>query len=178
MLRSRSAFLAGACAVALSAGSLAYAKPVGSLSCTGSSSSVQFNVSYFTFGIEQTLNIGSQSSGAGAGKATFQPLEVHAALSAFQPLVLPTAEGQAFQSCALTVTQKDGTTTEFDFNLVAIKSLTVAASSSAEGGNPAQYTDVQFEFGAVKVKSSGGNDDGGTGGTPPVGWNITTNTQS
>ncbi len=156
---------------------MAYAKPVGSLSCTGSSSSVQFNVSYFTFGLTQALNIGSQSGGAGAGKVTAQPLEVHAALTAFQPLVLPTAQGEPFQSCVLTVSDRDGSTTEFDFTLVAIQSLTVAASSSAENGNPARYTDIQFEYGAVKVKSSGGADDGGTGGTPPAGWNITTNQQ-
>ncbi len=176
-MKSRSAFLAAVCGFALSAGSFAYAKPVGSFSCTGSSSSVQFNVSYFTFGLVQTPNIGSQSSGAGAGKVTSQPLEVHAALSAFQPLILPTAQGEPFKTCSLMVSEKDGTTTEFDFSEVAVHSLTVAASSSAQDGNPAKYTDVQLEYGAVKVKSSGGADDGGTGGTPPVGWNITTNTQ-
>ncbi|MGB6193614.1 MAG: type VI secretion system tube protein Hcp [Terracidiphilus sp.] len=176
-MKSRSSLLAAITTFALSAGSMASAKPVGSLSCTGSSSSVQFNVSYFTFGLTQSLNIGSQSGGAGAGKVTFQPLEVHAALTAFQPLVLPTAQGQHFQSCSLIVSDRDGSTTEFDFNEVAIESLTVAASSSAENGNPARYTDIQFEYGAVKVKSSGGADDGGTGGTPPAGWNQITNTQ-
>jgi bacteriocin-like protein len=32
-----------------------------------------FEVKDFSFDIEQTLNIGSQSSGAGAGKVTFNP---------------------------------------------------------------------------------------------------------
>jgi hypothetical protein len=177
-MKSRSAFLAGACAVALSAGSFAYAKPVATFSCTGSTNAVSFNVSYFTFGLEQTLNIGSQSSGAGAGKVQFSPLELHAALSAFQPLVLPTAQGQAFDNCSLVMTEKDGSSTEFDFKLVAVNSLTVAASSSAQDGNPAKYTDIKLEYGAVTVKSSGGADDGGTGGSlPPAGWNITTNQQ-
>ena len=32
-----------------------------------------FEVEDYSFDIEQTLNIGSQSSGAGAGKVTFNP---------------------------------------------------------------------------------------------------------
>jgi hypothetical protein len=35
--------------------------------------SALFEVNEFSFDIEQTLNIGSQSSGAGAGKVTFNP---------------------------------------------------------------------------------------------------------
>ena len=35
-----------------------------------------FEVASFSFDIEQTLNIGSQSSGAGAGKVTFNPFTV------------------------------------------------------------------------------------------------------
>lgn len=177
-MKSRNAVLAGVCALALSAGPLAHAKPVGSFSCTGSSNAVSFNVSYFTFGLDQTLNIGSQSGGAGAGKVTFQPLELHAALTAFQPLVLPTAQGQPFDTCALVLNERDGSSTEFDFKLVAISSLTVEASSSAQDGNPAKYTEIKMAYGAVKVKSSGGADDGGTGGTlPPSGWNVVTNQQ-
>ena len=36
-------------------------------------SSGLFEVEDYSFDIEQTLNIGSQSSGAGAGKVTFNP---------------------------------------------------------------------------------------------------------
>ena len=35
--------------------------------------SVHFEVTDYSFDIEQVLNIGSQSSGAGAGKVTFNP---------------------------------------------------------------------------------------------------------
>jgi len=35
-----------------------------------------FEVEDFSFDIEQTLNIGSQSSGAGAGKVTFNPFSI------------------------------------------------------------------------------------------------------
>lgn len=35
-----------------------------------------FEIEDFSFDIEQTLNIGSQSTGAGAGKVTFNPFSV------------------------------------------------------------------------------------------------------
>jgi type VI secretion system Hcp family effector len=35
-----------------------------------------FEIEDFSFDIEQTLNIGSQSSGAGAGKVTFNPFQI------------------------------------------------------------------------------------------------------
>jgi hypothetical protein len=35
-----------------------------------------FEVSDYSFDIEQVLNIGSQSSGAGAGKVTFNPFSI------------------------------------------------------------------------------------------------------
>lgn len=171
---SRCALRAGVCALAVCFSSLAFARPVGTLTCTSSTDQVKFNVSYFTFGVAQPLNIGSQSSGAGAGKVTFQPLEVHASLSTFGSLVDAASNGVAFQSCALTTRFSDGTQSEFDFKLVAISSLTASASRFPDRDDAARYTDIQFEYGAVQVKSSGGDDDGGTGATPP-GWNRITN---
>jgi hypothetical protein len=188
-MKSRGAFLAGVCALVVSATSFAHAKPVGTLSCSGSAGSVKFNVSFFTFGLDQSQNIGSQSGGAGAGKVQFQPLEVHAALSTFATLA--PALNKPFESCKLTAKENDGSQTEFEFKLVAITALTAAASQAPQDGDPARFTDVQLEYGAVEVKSAGGSDDGGTtpggwnrinnnnggdGSGTPVTWNQTTNT--
>jgi hypothetical protein len=172
---SRRPLQAGVCALAACLSSLAFAKPVGTLTCASSAGQIKFNVSYFTFGLTQPLNIGSQSSGAGAGKVTFQPLEVHAALSTFGSLVDSASTGAAFQTCVLATKLGDGTQAEFEFKLVAIASLTASASRFPDREDTARYTDVQFEYGAVEVKSSGSEDDGGTGTTLPPGWNITTN---
>jgi hypothetical protein len=40
---------------------------------TSPKGSALFEINDFSFDIEQVLNIGSQSSGAGAGKVTFNP---------------------------------------------------------------------------------------------------------
>jgi len=163
----------GISALALCCPSIALARPVGTLSCTGSTSQVKFNVSYFDFGLTNPADSGSQSSGAGAGKVTFKPLEVHAALSTFASLAEAAANGTAFQSCTLTTTFNDGSQTEFEFRLLLISSLTAEASMPAQANEPARFTDVQFQYGAVEVKTTGGSDDGGTG--PASGWNVITN---
>jgi hypothetical protein len=140
----------------------ANAAPVGSLSCTTNTGDITFKVSFFTFGLTQTLNIGTSSGGTGAGKATFQPLEVHAALSTFATLLVPAVQGVAMQNCMLTTAMSDGSTTTFEFKPVAIKALTVVAEKTGTTETPAQYTDVQFEYLDVLVKTTGGTDDGGT----------------
>ncbi len=148
----------------------ANAAPVGSLSCTTSNSGdIKFNVSFFTFGLTQTANIGTGTSGGGAGKATYQPLEVHAALSTFAMLLVPAVQGSVMQNCMLTTAMPDGSTTTFEFKPVVIKVLTVVAERTGTTETPAQYTDVQFEYADVLVKTTGGTDDGGI--SPAVSWN-------
>ncbi|HEY2472164.1 MAG TPA: type VI secretion system tube protein Hcp [Terracidiphilus sp.] len=161
----------GISAFALCCASIASAKSVGTLACTGSNSQVKFNVSFFDFGITNSTDIGSQSSGSGAGKIVLKPLEVHAALSTFASLTEAAASGTAFQSCTLTTAFNDGSQTQFEFRMIIISSLTAVASMPAQENEPARYTDVQFEYGAIEVKTNSGLDDGGT--TPlPAGWNV------
>lgn len=45
----------------------------GAAKATGTAKGGVFEVEDYSFDIEQVLNIGSQSSGAGAGKVTFNP---------------------------------------------------------------------------------------------------------
>ena len=168
-------FTVAVCALALGS-SVAYARPVGTLTCSSSSAGqLKFNVSYFNFGVQNALDIGSQSGGAGAGKVTFSPLEVHASLSTFASLMTPASEGTPFQSCLLSTTLGDGSRTEFEFKLVAIKSLNAVASMAAQGNDAARYTDVNFIYGAIEVRSTGSADDGGTSTTTSGGWNQVTN---
>lgn len=152
----------------------AHAVPLGTLTCSTSTDEVKFNVSYFAFGLANANTIGSSSSGAGAGKVTFQPLEVHAALSTFGSLVSTASDGTHLESCTLATRLADGTRATFVFKLLAIQSLTAVASTTGNHSDPAQYTDIQFLYGAVQVTGAGGTDDGGTTVLPP-GWNQVTN---
>jgi Type VI secretion system effector, Hcp len=175
MKSSHCLFCVSALAV-LCAAQLAHATPVGSLTCSTATAESKFNVSYFSFGVETPATTGSSSSGAGAGKVTFKPFEVHAALSTFDTLFVPASSGTHIESCTLTTTFPDGAQATFVFRDVFIESLTAFATMTGNANDPARYTDVQFEYGSVEVKTAGGSDDGGT--TVPPGWNRITNSSA
>jgi len=145
---------------------------VGQLTCTSSASTITANLSYYDFGFANTLNIGSSSSGAGAGKVTFSPLEVHTSLINFLPFFKAVTTGATFSSCTL-ATKTGGNSIDYTFRLVAVSSVdAIARSPRAPNNQPAAYLDVKMAFGAVEVTTSGGDDDGGNEG----GWNQVTNT--
>src|SRR5271165_1703753 len=61
-----------------------------------------FEVEDFSFDIEQTLNIGSQSTGAGAGKVTFNPFSVTRKTDQSSPTFFQMAcSGTAFKMVTL-----------------------------------------------------------------------------
>ena len=154
----------------------ANAVPVGTIACSTSTEEIKFNVSYFTFGVATPMSAGSSTGGAGAGKVTLQPLDVHAALSTFGSLVQPATTGEHIASCTLTTALPDGAPATFVFKELAIQSLTAVASMTGNRTDPARFTDVQLVYAAVEVKGAGGTDDGGT--TVPPGWNIITNSSN
>jgi hypothetical protein len=171
--KSFTSFLGLAALTALCLAQNANAAPVGSLSCSESNGNdIKFNVSYFTFGITDTVNLGTGTTGGGAGKITLQPLAVHAALSTFAMLEGPAADGAHFSNCTLTTTLSDGATATFVFKPVIITSLTAVGEKTGTNETPAQYTDVQFAYAQLEVKTSGGTDDGGT--TPATSTNKIT----
>jgi type VI secretion system secreted protein Hcp len=146
-----------------------------------------FEIDDFSFDIEQVLNIGSQSSGAGAGKVTFNPFQVTRKTDRLSPrLFTMCCAGQHFKQVSLylrragggaggatsTSTQTSGTTfLRFDFALVAVKTI----SWSGSDGDEACKEEVTFEYGALQVRYVQQGSDGKpmtTADANPVGsWN-------
>src|SRR3954451_9579978 len=61
-----------------------------------------FEIEDFSFDIEQTLNIGSQSTGAGAGKVTFNPFSITRKIDKSSPTFFQMAcSGTAFKQVVL-----------------------------------------------------------------------------
>ncbi len=56
-----------------------------------------FEVDDYSFDIEQVLSIGSQSTGAGAGKVTFNPFSVSGRRRSFAPGTLEMLSGTPLQ---------------------------------------------------------------------------------
>lgn len=143
-----------------------------------------FEVEDFSFDIEQTLNIGSQSSGAGAGKITFNPFSITRKIDKASPTFFQMAcSGTAFQVVSLVLRKSSGAGAgnndtsgvaflRFDFRLVAVKTI----SWSHDDESPKET--VTFEYGALAIQYGQQDTNGAVGTTYPIiqkGWNRVKN---
>jgi len=119
----------------------------------------QIAVDAFSFDVEQTLNIGSQSSGAGAGKITFNPFMIKKHYDTSSPKLFQAAcVGQAFPSATFSIVKtgsgsKDGTSAPkpyivVSFGLIAVKTITLQTIDAY----PVEI--IAFEYGEVNFQYS------------------------
>lgn len=105
----------------------------------------------YSFDIEQTLNIGSQSTGAGAGKVTFNPLTITKRVDVnSSTLFSMCCSGTVFKYLDLILVEAGkapGVFTAYSFGLVAIKTISHAGDSSDETG----LETVGFEYGQLSI---------------------------
>ncbi len=141
-----------------------------------------FEIEDYSFDIEQTLNIGSQSSGAGAGKVTFNPFSITRKIDCASPILFNMAcSGTAFQQVILALRKSAGAGAgstssgviflRFDFRLVAVKTI----SWSHDDESPKET--VTFEYGAMVIRYCQQNANGTLQPVVPGGWNRVTNKQ-
>lgn len=111
-----------------------------------------FEVEDYSFDIEQTLGIGSQSTGAGAGKVTFNPFSITRKVDKSSPIFFQNAcSGKAFKSVYLGMRKSAGNDATgafflvFQFKLVAVKTVGWAHDDEA----PKET--VTFEYGGLIV---------------------------
>jgi type VI protein secretion system component Hcp len=141
-----------------------------------------FEIEDYSFDIEQTLNIGSQSSGAGAGKVTFNPFSITRKIDCASPILFNMAcSGTAFQQVILALRKSAGAGAgsfssgviflRFDFRLVAVKTI----SWSHDDESPKET--VTFEYGAMVIRYCQQNSDGSLQGAVSGGWNRVMNKQ-
>ncbi len=135
-----------------------------------------FEVEDYSFDIEQTLNIGSQSSGAGAGKVTFNPFRITRKTDKASPIFFRMAcSGTAFQTVVLILRKSAGGTTagqaflKFTFKLVAVKAISYAHSDEAPKES------VTFEYGGLVIEYWQQKPDGSMGMKVVDGWNRVKN---
>jgi hypothetical protein len=146
----------------------ARAAPVAQMSCSSGAQTLTFNVSYFDLGATQTA--GSGSSGAGAGKITFQPLVVHTSFAPFQSLFAAAEGGSHFENCTLTTKNSTGEVIEFLLKLVSVKQVDAIAQSATADSARTAYTEVNFEYGTIQVTSPGTDADDGGSSPANDGW--------
>jgi type VI secretion system secreted protein Hcp len=137
-----------------------------------------FEVEDFSFDVEQTLNIGDQSSGAGAGKVTFNPFSITRKIDKASPLLFQMAcSGTPFETVVLALGNTAGGAASgvifvrFDFKLVAVKTI----SWSYHSESPKEQ--VTFEYGGLQVRYSQQNPNGTLADPIAGGWNRVLNVQ-
>jgi type VI secretion system secreted protein Hcp len=131
-----------------------------------------FEIEDYAFDVEQTLNIGSQSSGAGAGKITFNPFSITRKIDKASPTLFQmSCSGKAFQTVVLLLRKAAGGATgavgflTFTFKLVAIKTISWAYAPE----EPREK--VSFEYGGLVIEYFQQKPDGTIGVAVLGGWN-------
>jgi type VI secretion system secreted protein Hcp len=142
-----------------------------------------FEVKEFSFGIENTLNISSASTGAGAGKADFKEFTVKKQTDKASPILASTCgKGGHYQLVQLRL-RKSGAKgsgsagdvyLSYDFKLVAVKSIEWSGSS----GDDVPEETIVFEYGALKIGYKPQNKDGTLGTLVERSWNKVTNSDN
>jgi type VI secretion system Hcp family effector len=136
-----------------------------------------FEVEDWNFDVEQTLNIGSQSSGAGAGKITFNAFSITRKIDLASPTFFQMAcSGQAFQQVGLAFRKSAGGSAtsgqvylRFDFKLVAVKTI----GWSHDDESPKET--VTFEYGGLQVRYAQQAASGQLNAAIIGGWNRVKN---
>lgn len=140
-----------------------------------------FEVKEYSFDVEQTLNIGSQSSGAGAGKVTFNPFSITRSIDKASPTFYQMAcSGTAFCNAVLMLRKSlgsgasmnetsGGVFLRFDFKLVAVKTIAWAHDEES----PSET--ITFEYGGLQMRYAQQDPSGALGKIFPGGWNRVRN---
>jgi type VI secretion system Hcp family effector len=135
-----------------------------------------FEVEDYSFDIEQVLNIGSQSKGAGAGKVAFNPFSITRPIDKSSPILYGMAcSGTPFSHVGLGLRKGSGGETAgqfflaFHFKLVAVKTI----AWSHDETSPKET--ITFEYGGLQVRYGVQNPDGTINPIIPAGWNRVTN---
>ena len=141
-----------------------------------------FEVEDYSFDVEQTLNIGSQSSGAGAGKISFNPFSITRKIDiSSAPIFQMACAGTPFKQVGLGLRKTTGGSTTggatvsgafflaFTFKLVAVKTISWAHDDES----PKET--ITFEYGALDVQYAQQKQNGQFLPTIFSGWNKVQN---
>lgn len=137
-----------------------------------------FEVEEYSFDVEQTLSIGSASTGAGAGKITFNPFSITRKVDKSSPTFFMNAcSGKAFMNVYLGLRKSAGNQATgvffllFTFKLVAVKTLGWAHDDEAPKES------VTFEYGGLQIRYGQQAAAGNISAVFPGGWNRVKNIQ-
>lgn len=116
-------------------------------------------LSSLQYDLEQTLNIGSQGTGAGAGKVTFTPIVITKTLDAISTTLMQNcASGTPFTLEIIFVSNASGKSAgdvryKMQVGLAAVKSVSASSIPDCGNGCPNIAESVSFEYGQLIVQT-------------------------
>ena len=133
-----------------------------------------FAIDDWSMDLEQTLNIGSQSTGAGAGRVAFNPFSITRKVDRASPqLFEQAASGTPFQFLDLLQVERDDdgakVVVAWRFSLVAIKTISWTA------GDDGPKETVSFEYGSLSMGYQPSPPDGAALPMEFTGWDRVRN---
>jgi len=132
----------------------------------------------FSVGAMNPTTIGSGTTGAGAGKISFQPFSITKKTDKASPVLFQNlASGQPYGQALVTLRKAGGTSQveylKYTFTNVYVESIQWSGST---GGDDAPIESASFVFGQIQIDYQPQGDDGKpVGGAIHGGWNIQTN---
>ncbi len=129
------------------------------------------NVLTYSGSVEQTLNISAQSSGAGAGKISFNPFVITKSLDAMSPLLFQaSATGTAYKTAEIvfvtTTANQNAIVSKLVYKMVAIKTMSWAAA-----GDAGVVETIAFDYGGLFIAVNKQAPDGRVSAATQAGWN-------
>lgn len=140
----------------------------------------------FSLGISNTINIGSQSSGARAGKAQLHEFKISKLIDKVSPTLLQLAgSGGHISQMDLYLRKAGGSNggnvgssgvvfLQYTFKLVYVATI----DWSGDEGDETPKEDVTFKYGALEIQFTGQKTNGQKGTTTTGAWNQVKNNSS
>jgi|SRR3569833_1331675 len=134
----------------------------------------------FSYTMKTTLNIGSQSTGAGAGKMQPVTIQLIKHVDAASPTLMQMMmNGQAMQSLTIEVIRKGGDMTtdiqKIEFDLVSISQITEYAGAGSDKSNTIPDEQLTLEASKISITSPTQSANGAVKVTPAATYDIKAN---
>lgn len=136
----------------------------------------EIEIESFSWGIHQSLNIGSQSTGAGAGKVTFTSVSFVARSSAATAsLFQACCAGTAFQTGTLTIRKAGGTQEDYMKVIMKLCAISDYNHIGVTGVDLIPRDEFKMLCGGIQIQYATQNKDGGLAAPIKKGWDFTLN---
>jgi len=135
----------------------------------------EIEIESFSWAVHQTLNIGSQSTGAGAGKVTMIPVTFVARSSSASPSLFTACCSGSVYNVTLTIRKAGGTQEDYMKVIFKLAAFSDYRHIGVTGQDLIPRDEFKLEYGGVQVHYSPQTNTGLLGSPIKKGWDFVAN---